>query len=338
MLNKVQKLSEPGIYLALGGGAARGLVHLGVLLALEEHQIPIAGICGTSMGSLIGANYALNPNAEQLCHDIRDYIQSNHYQRAKYAFMRAVRKNEKNGKTSFLKKVSQGFLVGRSITMGSVITFEEYRSEIYGLVPEKTFSNTKIPFYCMAVDLTNNQEVLFDRGLLRSAIMASCAIPAAFPPVKSGDILYVDGGWMNKVPVRPLATMGAKNILAVDVYHKEESEIKVNRGYTLMNLANNATEQRLLELQMEPASLIWRPVVTDLHWAEFTQVEKAIDIGYNYAVERIDGLKELLNREAPKESRMERFLRRVIKKPEPVSETCHFPFDVRGIWDVTSAE
>lgn len=330
------ELDKDGLYLALGGGAARGLAHLGVLKALQEHNIPIAGICGTSMGALIGASYALAPDAEHVIHDFVEYIHSTHYTRARYAFMRAAQKRQKESRRSnFLKKLEHGLLLGRSITTGAIISFENYRSEVNSLVPNKTFKDTTIPFYAIAVDLLREKEVVFNQGLLRSAVLASAAIPGAFPSIKYGDTIYVDGGWMNKVPVNPLFAFGARKVLAVDVFYKERPEVNLKRGYSIMNQSNNATERRLLQLQLEQASIVWQPPVSDLHWAEFTQVEKAVEAGYQYSVARMDEVRRLLE-PSPKERWWVGLARKIVP-PEPV-RPLRYPMEVRGIWDVSDAE
>lgn len=332
------ELDKDGLYLALGGGAARGLAHLGVLKALQEHEIPIAGICGTSMGALIGASYALAPDADHVISDFVEYIHSTHYTRARYAFMRAAQKQQKESRrTNFMKKLEHGLLLGRSLTTGAIISFENYRSEVNSLIPNKTFKNTAIPFYAVAVDLIREKEVVFNQGLLRSAVLASAAIPGAFPSIKYGDNIYVDGGWMNKVPVKPLISLGAKKILAVDVFYKEPPEVNLRRGFSIVNQSNNATERRLLQLQMEEASIVWQPPVSDLHWAEFTQVEKAVEAGYQYASARIDEVRLLLE---PKPGTKEKWwvsLARKMIPPEP-QQPVRYPVEMRGIWDVTDAE
>ncbi len=330
------RLDKDGLYLALGGGAARGLAHLGILKVLEEHMIPIAGICGTSMGAMVGASYALGPDAEHVIHDFIEYIRSTHYTRARYAFMRAAQKRQKETrKNNFIQLLEHGILLGRSMTTGSILSFENFCAEVNAFVPNRTFKDTKIPFFAIAVDLLERKEIVFDRGLLRSAVLASSAIPGAFPPVRCGSTIYVDGGWMNKVPVNPLFTFGAEKVIAVDVFHKPLGEFNPKRGFSLISQANCGTEARLLEVQMEQASIVWRPPVSELHWAEFTQVEKAVEIGINYAEARIDEVKRLLD-----EPRKPKWWVPLLKKllPEEPTTPVRFPFEVRGIWDVTSAE
>ena len=328
-------LSDEGLYLALGGGAARGLAHLGVLRALEEQGIPIAGICGTSMGAVIGAGYALSPNADQLTQDFVEYVRSTHYRRARYAFMRNVQKGEKERKLGFIKKLEHGLLLGRSLTTGSVISFENFKAEIDALVPDRTFKDTKIPFFAVAADIKLRREVVFHKGLLRSAVLASSSIPGAFPAVRSGSAYYVDGGWVDKVPAYPLAAMGGRHILAVDVYREEEDEINFKRGYSVINQANIVTANRLMELQLEFASVVWRPPVKHLHWAEFTQIEQAVEIGYTFTRSRIEEVQRLLDQK--KQSSWIQNLARQLRPNKPPAPP-RFPFEMRAIWEVQNVD
>ncbi len=332
-------LNPDGLYLALGGGAARGLAHLGVLIAFEKHKIPIAGICGASMGALVGGCYALAPNAEQVAQDFIDYVASEHFQSKRYAFIRAFHRHTADSERTLRQKLTHGFLVGRSLATGSIMSFEDYRSEINALISDKTFKDLKMPFFAVAVDLTNFKEIVFTDGRLRAASLASSAIPGAFPPVRCGEVVYIDGGWMNQVPVEPLIHFGAVNTLAIDVSEPEDTDAEINtrRGLPLMSRANDAAKCRLRELQMQRASLIWQPPIGDLHWAEFMRVESIIEAGRLFAEERMDEVKALLDR--PKRKRFiggaMGALRAWLEPPPPATRPS---FETRAIWSVASAE
>ncbi|MDJ0837896.1 MAG: patatin-like phospholipase family protein [Acidobacteriota bacterium] len=333
-----------GLFIALGGGAARGLAHLGILKVLEEEKIPIAGICGTSMGSIVGACYALHPDSDAVIRDFRNHINSSHFVHVRFAYLRKVRRQKddsKGKKTTLRQRLSEGLMLGRSYITGAIISYEEYLNEIASLVPNRTFKNTKMPFFATGLDLTNTREVVFDAGFLRSAVMASAAIPGVFPPVCSGKTIYVDGGWMNRIPVNPLLAFGARKVLAVDVSDDPAPDINTRRGSSLLSEANKAAQIRLAELQCERAQAIWRPPVQGLHWADFSQLEQAVSIGEAYARERIDQIKQLMDEEESKPeqlNRWQRFLIKLARLPQPKVLEKPVTFDVRPIWDVGPAE
>lgn len=325
---------EDGLYLALGGGAARGFAHLGALIALEKAGIPIAGICGTSMGALIGACYALQPKAETTASDFINYIRGSHFNKVRYTFMKKVEKQE-GRKNSIRERLRQGFLFGKSFATGGVISFENFQSEINALVPAKTFTDLKIPFFATAVDLTQTKEVVFSDGFLRSAVQASAAIPGAFPAVAAGDSVYVDGGWMNRVPVNPLLAFGARHVLALDVSDSEPpSELNTKRGFVVLNQANRATRERLHEIQIERASIVWDMPVNEIHWADFVSIERIIEIGMQYAEEHMHEIYALLAPK-PKPPWYQRLARKYAGYEEKPPK---YTFDVRTIYDIHRAD
>ena len=330
------KLDKEGLYLALGGGAARGFAHLGILQVLEERGIPVAGICGTSMGALIGAAYALHPRVDQIMKYFLEYIQSEHFDKVRYAFMRQASRAADDQKMTLRQRLAKGYLLGRSYVTGSVVRFQDYEFEIHSLIPNKTFADASMPLFITAVDLTATKEVLFDRGFLRSAVMASSAIPGVFPPVRSGGTVYVDGGWMNRIPVNPLLAFGAEKVLAVDVSDNPLPDINPKRGFSILNEANRAAQIRLHELQCERASLIWYPPVEGINWADFSQLEQIVEIGREYARQRIDQIQRLMDQKVTMPW-WERQLRRMLPHREE-GHAIIASFELRSIWDVTAAD
>ena len=287
---------KKGIHLALGGGAARGLAHIGVLKVLEEENIPVASICGSSMGAMVGGLYALHGNTRAVTDIIRDYISSEQYARSTMANI--PHEGETN---SFGQRLRRGILIGKSIAFGKVMPFDEWYGSMRAMIPDKTFKDTHMPFMATGLDLTREREVLFNEGNLRSAIIASCSIPGVFPPVKSGDTVYVDGGWVDKVPVRPLLQMGAREILAVDVSNTveiENPEPEKLPGYSIILKSYSVVQRRLDQLQIEEASLLWRMPVKHIDWADFSQMDAIVELGEGYAREHVQEVKTLLKRQS----------------------------------------
>ncbi len=326
------------MHLALGGGAARGLAHIGAIQAIEEEGLPIASICGTSMGSLVGGLYALQPDANMLRQHFKEFVEGDVYNHARYAFIRAADKiagKERRG--SWRRLLKHGVLWGRTMAFGSMIPFDEFVTEMKALIPAKRFSDTSIPFFATGVDLSRRQEVLFYQGLIRSAIMASSAIPGVFPSIKTGDTTYVDGGWMNKVPVSPLLTMGADSVIGIDVADDITSDDSSKRsGVSTMLQAYSASHHRLQELQIANAPLMWRLPVRSLHWAEFRQVDEAAEIGYQYAKEQMPALRAMVERNARRgwlDKKIEAWMMRMYGK-----NTYRTGFEWRSIWEVEAPD
>ena len=184
-LIKGKKKNKPLIGLALGGGAAWGISHVGVLKALEENHISISCICGTSIGSLIGGLYAAGISTERLF----DLVTH-----AKW------------------KKLSH-----LSLPLNGFLSNEPMEELIENIIGDRTFHSLNIPFAAVATDLVSGEEVILDKGKFSTAIRASCAIPGIFQPVHYNGRTLVDGGVVNNVPVSVAKKMGADMVIGVNV-------------------------------------------------------------------------------------------------------------------------
>ncbi len=185
-----QFTSQSRIGLALGGGGARGLAHIGVLKGLERVQIPIHAIAGTSMGGLVGAAYATGLSAATL----------------ETEALRLARNNE------FLKLIDLKPLRG-SLFAGERI--HAYLSERLG--GQLTFSDLPIPLALIATDILSGQEVVLRQGSVIDAMRATMSVPGVFAPVEIDGYRLVDGGTLNNVPADVVQQMDVQTVIAVDV-------------------------------------------------------------------------------------------------------------------------
>ncbi len=176
----------PKIGLALSGGSAWGIAHIGVLKALEENQIPISYISGTSIGALIGGLYALGVPVSKL----EELAHQTHWK----DLCRFVIPNE------------------------GLLTNEPMESFIHKKIGYKTFEDLKIPFAAICTDLISGEEVVIQSGKVATAIRASTAIPGIFQPVVIEGRTLVDGGLVNNLPVTQLKKMGAHYTIAVHLF------------------------------------------------------------------------------------------------------------------------
>lgn len=175
--------TSEGIGLALGGGFARGIAHVGVLKVLEEEGIPISHVAGTSVGALIGAAYCSGVSIAEL-EELATRVRFKHFARwtlSRYGFASNQR--------------MIGFL--------------------NGMLKVKTFEELRIPLAVTATDFSTGEGVVFHSGPLVDPVRASCAYPGMFLPVKVRGRLLVDGMLAHAVPTVPLREMGAERVLAV---------------------------------------------------------------------------------------------------------------------------
>jgi NTE family protein len=180
MKNKPKKIG-----IALGGGAARGLAHIGVLKVLKKHDIPIDIVVGTSIGSLMAAIYALGLPLE----DVEET---------------ALKTTWKDLSDFAISKT--GFLEGRNL-----------ERIIEDLIKDKGFLDSEKKLAVVATDIENGEEVVIRSGSLSRAIRASCSIPGIFIPVRIDGRLLVDGGLKSAVPSGVAQSLGADFTIAVDV-------------------------------------------------------------------------------------------------------------------------
>ncbi len=182
-------MTRPLIGLALGGGAARGLAHVGVLKVLQREKIPIDIVSGTSAGALIGALYAHSRDAEY----VTDLVLS-------------VDRRQLTGLVD-LTLPRSGLIEGKKVQR----LLEKFIGK------DSTFSQLQIPLSVVAADIVTGEQIVISEGLVAEAVRASISIPAVFTVVKWKGRLLVDGGLVNPVPVDVAHNMGADFIIAVNV-------------------------------------------------------------------------------------------------------------------------
>ncbi|ANP80138.1 patatin [Bacillus sp. B25(2016b)] len=246
--------------LALGGGAVRGLAHIGVLKVLKKHNIPIDFIAGTSMGGAIGGLIAAGIDVEE----IEDFVLTT---------------------TPSYRMVDLGIgkrgLVAGNKLYGMLLQFLEQKG-----LSNIQIEQLPIPFRVVSVDLKKGKVFIFEQGNLSLAIRATTSVPGLFIPVKHEDKVLVDGGIFNNLPTDIPRKAGVEIVLAVDVEREHEereprSIIEVlNRSLSLMMV-----EMRRKNLQF--ADVIFRPSVGQIQAFDITKIKECIDAGEQEAERKI---------------------------------------------------
>lgn len=296
--------------LALGGGAARGLAHIGVLQALEEADVPVDLITGTSMGAIIGAMYASNPKIDPLYSKIMAYLNSDVFRKARLDFI-IERKDKIDGEGLFFRfsqLARKKIFFTLAMTMISFVSQETRDKSFEYLLPDIDIENTKLPFAAIALDLISGTEVIIDSGSLRTAISATSALPGILPPVEYQDTKLVDGGWIDAVPVVPARMMGADIVIAVDVGCDLGDPAEASSGLDIVFRADAAARNALSSLQLQQADLIICPSVGINHWADFSRAEEIIANGRYATLEKLSEIKALLKLKSDRKKK--RFFRR----------------------------
>lgn len=181
-------MNRKTVALALSGGGARSLAHIGVLKAFQRHNLPIDAISGTSMGAIIAAAYALGIPLDEI----------------------EALAGQMASRRTLIR------LLDPSPSRRGLLEGERVRGFLAPLFLDRTFADTRIPLAIPAVDLRSGGEVVFTEGLIFPAVLASMAVPGVFPPVEAGDYRLVDGGVLNNLPVDHARALGGQVVIAVD--------------------------------------------------------------------------------------------------------------------------
>lgn len=282
------------VALALGGGAARGVSHIGVLEAFEKNALPIDMIAGTSMGAIIGAIYALEPSAEALKGRFYAYLNSDAFKDSHFEQL----VNQSDADAGMFDRLLQ--MAWRGLFYTLVVTRRSYygesasRQNFAFMIDDMNFEDTRIPFCTTALDLVSGKEVVFSRGSLRRAVSASCAIPGLLPPVEDDGRLLVDGGWIDAVPVKPARQLGADLVIGVDVAHALDPASGLDSALDIIGRADSIARWSLGNERCRDADLVLRPPSSALHWADFSQFEASVEDGRKAVEARLADIKLLI--------------------------------------------
>lgn len=231
------------IGLALGGGAAKGFAHIGVIKMLEANGFRPDVVSGTSAGSVVGALYASGMTVFEM---------QEHAVALDEARIRDV-----------------------TLFNGGLVRGQKLQDYVNEMVKARPFERLRMPFAAVATRLETGERTVFVRGNVGQAVRASCSIPGVFEPVKIGDYFYVDGGVVSPVPVDAARGLGADVVIAVDISTKAGGRTPesllgvVNQSISIMG-------QKLGEQEMTRADVIIRPKVDDIGPADFEQRSRAI--------------------------------------------------------------
>ncbi len=269
-----------GVVLALGGGGARGLAHIGVLEALEEAGVAVAGIAGTSAGAIIGAMWIAHGSAAAVARRWREFLAAGIVKGLPDVRLTPTVSTRDNPLLLFAHRIRRTAMVALALERTSVITHAELEKGLSFLLPDATIESLRVKFAAVATDFETGEPVALRHGSLRAAVAASCAIPAVVPPYPFGGRHLTDGGTVADVPVAQARALSGCPVIAVSV--GEAWRPQDAAGITLaqaMMRASNMTHKALRNTQLASADLVIAPDVGALHWSEFTRLDEAAAAG-----------------------------------------------------------
>lgn len=279
------------IGLALGGGGARGLAHIGVFQVLEENHIPIDMISGTSFGALAGSLYAMCQNAQATENMARDFLASSEF--TSLGFERV--KKRQPAKSAFVRLLRE-ICVNIYLTCSKGFLKEDKLYHILQTVYGQTgFKDLKIPFASISGDLSTGLGCSFTSGNLVKAIQASISLPRWMEPVHYNGHLYADGYAHDIVPVEACRDLGADIVIAVDVSTRKAPD-PIHNAMDAYNTANNMACVRSTDKSLAAADMVISPDVSAHTWIEFDCMDEFIAAGRLAAEKALKGNVGLLSR------------------------------------------
>ncbi len=248
----------PRIGLALGGGAARGFAHIGVIQVLEENGIRPDLVVGTSAGSLVAAMYASGRSGHEMA--------------------------------SLAQSMDEGVLTDWSFPMRGLIRGEALARYAREQTGGRSIEQMKLPLGIVATDLDSGAPILFQRGDTGAAVRASSAVPAVFQPVRIGSREYVDGGLVSPVPVRFARQMGAEMVIAVDISSPPEGNATSDAMKMLLQTFS-IMGRSINQFELKDADVVLRPLLAGVSSADFAARMKAIQAGREVALKLLPEMK-----------------------------------------------
>ncbi len=284
---------KPKVGIALAGGGAKGLAHIGVLKYLKEQDIRIDTIAGTSIGAIVGGVYSLNPDVSFLEIKARKLVDSEVFQELG---LDKFSKEHGGWFTKLKNKLRSSKIIAETFFKYSLLPKDKTEKIFKSLFGKHTFKEVRIPFAAVALDLYSGEDVIIKEGFLWKAAQASAAIPGIFPPVKMGKKLLVDGGVTANVPINACIELGADVVIAV-VFGKEPSPPgDIDTAMEVILRSDELAKLKLFRMLLDRADVVVEVNLKELHWTDFSEIDFCIEKGIEAAKRSLKKIKEVLKR------------------------------------------
>lgn len=253
------------VALVLGGGGALGCAHIGLIKVLERHNVPIDIVVGTSMGSVVGAGFALGLTFEEM--------------------------------TDLAKKFKTYNFLDMNFDISGLFSGKGVMKAINNFLPDINIEELPKQFACVATDLVSEKAVVLKSGNLRDAVRSSLSIPGVFTPLVKEDMILVDGGVLNNLPEDVAVSMGADIIISCDVLEKFKVIRKPKNMIETIMYSMTLSAKEVQKLKSTHADVVIRPNMAGINPFSFNteKVELAIKRGERAGIAKIDDILRLIN-------------------------------------------
>ncbi len=282
--------------LALGGGGGRGLAHLGVLQALEEHHLKPAAITGSSIGALFGTMYGLYNDIEQVLLRVNQVLTSQAFMHLKLPHLDEAETADHTWLGKLTAAARESVLYTRAAKGNALTDTDALHDIVSHLCEGRTFSELKIPVFITSVHFPSGEIEIFSKGDLIQCLVASMAIPGVFEPVTINNQDFVDGGLACELPAkeaREIARPG-QIIVAVDVGARPDPAVKPGTVIGMLDWSIRIKSMYLRQFKAEYADILIEPVPGYRQWNDFSHPAQEIERGRQVAMEKMPALIQLL--------------------------------------------
>ncbi len=270
--------------LALGGGGARGFVHIGVMRVLDAHSIGVRAIVGTSMGSLMGAMYLVHGDASSVEKRWREALELGILPTVRQVRMVPRAEKKEHPLIQVARQIKNQVVVSFALNRSTVLDGAVLDHAVDHLLPDMLIEDLPRPFVAVATDLESGSEVRLSRGSLRMAVKASSSIPGMVPAKLVDDRSLVDGGVVAEVPVAAARERG-RPVLVVDASMEIPPVETDDLALDTMMRTQMMTAQLLRQRQLADATWVIRPQIGHVAWADWGTIDEMIEAGETAAWE-----------------------------------------------------
>jgi NTE family protein len=289
--------AEHPVALALGGGGARGIAHIGVFKVLEEARVPVDMVVGTSIGALGAALYGLRPDWTFVRDRVFTYLRSRGFGKYGKGLTDSAAGRRRPGAWTRAKLFLNKWIALQLLLMRrSMVSQRRLREAIEGICPEGTFADTRLPAATVALDVLTGEEVVIREGSLREAVIASANLAGFFPPYEREGRLLVDGSPVSSVPVDACRGLGAEAVIAVDIRSRVLDSDEVRSGADAVFRVAAIASELANDIQVARADVVVSPPVEDTYWSDFHDLDRHVEAGERAARERLGEIEDLLSR------------------------------------------
>ncbi|WP_347841114.1 patatin-like phospholipase family protein [uncultured Draconibacterium sp.] len=298
----VLQTQAQSVGLVLSGGGAKGMAHIGVIRALEENDIPIDYISGTSIGAIIGGLYAAGYSADEMeelfkSDDFYFWSTGKIQREYRYYF-----KRQEEDPTWIQLRVAKKDEKVKILPPTNIIPGEQMDFAFMELTAATSaacnydFNQLMIPFFCIAADVNNSEPLVLRNGDLGNAIRASMTVPLYFKPIKIDGKLLFDGGLLNNFPTDYMKEIFNPDII---IGHKVADDVKAADSDDVMQQISNMV-MRPTNFEIDPSDgILLETKFDDVGLLDFHKIENVLSRGEKTALEALEGIKQIVNRRVP---------------------------------------